>query len=221
MTQVQKVLPEAVSDIAGGRYLGVSYGDLVPLLVEAIHELEAKVDLVAIKEKIRIEKENADGNCEDMLPAVTAFQVRISALEEENEKLFEIQKKLDISQIRIKSLEEENEKAKAKAEAELDISQIRIKSLEEENEKAKAKAEEMAKTNKANEEKEIARIAADSIAAAEKLADEEKEKAETEKLVTKKLEQEQELARIETEKPAAEKFAAEEKAKSEKLANGE
>ena len=196
MTQVQKVLPEAVSDIAGGRYLGVSYGDLVPLLVEAIHELEAKVDLVAIKEKIRIEKENADGNCEDMLPAVTAFQVRISALEEENEKLFEIQKKLDISQIRIKSLEEENEKAKAKAE-------------------------EMAKTNKANEEKEIARIAADSIAAAEKLADEEKEKAETEKLVTKKLEQEQELARIETEKPAAEKFAAEEKAKSEKLANGE
>jgi hypothetical protein len=41
---VQAVLPEAVSTIPDGEHLGVAYGNMVGLLVEAIKELKAEVD---------------------------------------------------------------------------------------------------------------------------------------------------------------------------------
>ena len=37
---VQKVLPEAVFEIQNGKFLGVSYENLIPLLVESIRELD-------------------------------------------------------------------------------------------------------------------------------------------------------------------------------------
>jgi len=39
---VQSVLPEVVTDIHDGRYLGVRYSELIPLLVNAIKELDQK-----------------------------------------------------------------------------------------------------------------------------------------------------------------------------------
>lgn len=38
--EVQQVLPEIVHAKHGGKYLGVDYVSLIPLLIEAIHELE-------------------------------------------------------------------------------------------------------------------------------------------------------------------------------------
>ena len=40
--QVEKVLPEVVSEDGKG-YLNVDYGGIVPLLLEAIKELEARI----------------------------------------------------------------------------------------------------------------------------------------------------------------------------------
>ena len=40
--QVEKVLPEVVSQDGNG-YLNVDYGGIVPLLLEAIKELEARI----------------------------------------------------------------------------------------------------------------------------------------------------------------------------------
>ncbi|KAJ1395803.1 hypothetical protein B484DRAFT_407504 [Ochromonadaceae sp. CCMP2298] len=37
--EVQEVLPEAVTSLHSGKYLGVDYGSVVPLIVEAVHEL--------------------------------------------------------------------------------------------------------------------------------------------------------------------------------------
>jgi hypothetical protein len=104
---VQAVLPEAVSPIGkNGEYLGVNYSDLVPLLVEAMHELEAKI--------IELELEAADadadaaavaspearaGNgdsssssddlCESLLEVVRALQQRVQALEADNARLIQ------------------------------------------------------------------------------------------------------------------------------------
>ena len=41
---VQKVLPEAISNIYNGNYLGVRYSDIVPVLLQSIKELEIMVD---------------------------------------------------------------------------------------------------------------------------------------------------------------------------------
>ena len=41
---VQQVLPEAVSEIFGGKYLGVNYEAILSLIVEALKELNQKVD---------------------------------------------------------------------------------------------------------------------------------------------------------------------------------
>ncbi|KAJ1393388.1 chaperone of endosialidase-domain-containing protein [Ochromonadaceae sp. CCMP2298] len=38
--EVQEVLPEAVTSLHSGKYLGVDYPSLVPLIVEAVHELD-------------------------------------------------------------------------------------------------------------------------------------------------------------------------------------
>jgi hypothetical protein len=39
---VQAALPEVVYNILGGRYLGVSYSELVPVLIEAVKELDLR-----------------------------------------------------------------------------------------------------------------------------------------------------------------------------------
>ncbi|KAJ1403160.1 hypothetical protein B484DRAFT_405195, partial [Ochromonadaceae sp. CCMP2298] len=39
---VEAVLPEVVHSILGGRYLGVAYAELVPLLIEAVKELDRR-----------------------------------------------------------------------------------------------------------------------------------------------------------------------------------
>jgi hypothetical protein len=39
---VQRVLPEATAAIMGGRYLGVRYTSLIPLLIESVKELDSK-----------------------------------------------------------------------------------------------------------------------------------------------------------------------------------
>jgi len=41
--EVKKVLPEVVGELYGGEYLGVDYPALIPLLIEAMHELDDKV----------------------------------------------------------------------------------------------------------------------------------------------------------------------------------
>ena len=45
--EVQKVLPEAVTTRSDGEYLTVKYEKLVPLLLEAVKELSAKVDALS------------------------------------------------------------------------------------------------------------------------------------------------------------------------------
>jgi hypothetical protein len=42
--EVQTVIPEAVTDIRGDGYLGVAYGNIIGLLIEAIKELSEKVN---------------------------------------------------------------------------------------------------------------------------------------------------------------------------------
>merc|ERR1712054_493298 len=45
--EVKKVLPEVVGELYGGEYLGVDYPALIPLLIEAMHELDDKVAALA------------------------------------------------------------------------------------------------------------------------------------------------------------------------------
>ena len=45
---VQKVLPEIVDEIEGGKYLGVDYPALIPLLIEAIRELDDRTSLLKL-----------------------------------------------------------------------------------------------------------------------------------------------------------------------------
>jgi hypothetical protein len=44
--EVQEVFPEVVSEIHEGRYLGVDYSSLVPLLVESINELNTRTKIL-------------------------------------------------------------------------------------------------------------------------------------------------------------------------------
>jgi hypothetical protein len=46
---VQQVLPEVVDEIQGGKYLGVDYPALIPLLIEAIRELDARTTAMNLK----------------------------------------------------------------------------------------------------------------------------------------------------------------------------
>lgn len=42
--EVKDVLPEVVREIEGGQYLGVQYNELIPLLLDAVRELDEKVN---------------------------------------------------------------------------------------------------------------------------------------------------------------------------------
>jgi hypothetical protein len=49
---VQSVLPETVDEIAGGKYLGVDYPALIPLLIEAIKELNTRTSTMSQLEEL-------------------------------------------------------------------------------------------------------------------------------------------------------------------------
>jgi len=49
---VQGVLPETVDEIAGGKYLGVDYPALIPLLIEAIKELNTRTSTMSQLEEL-------------------------------------------------------------------------------------------------------------------------------------------------------------------------
>merc|ERR1712188_17275 len=49
---VQGVLPETVDEIAGGKYLGVDYPALIPLLIEAIKELNTRTSTMTQLEEL-------------------------------------------------------------------------------------------------------------------------------------------------------------------------
>ena len=53
---VQQVLPEVVSEINGGKYLGVDYTALIPVLLESIRELDIKNKALEDRVVSRLEK---------------------------------------------------------------------------------------------------------------------------------------------------------------------
>ena len=89
---VQRVLPEAVEPIHEGRFLGVKYSEIVPVLVEAIKTLDVTVE--QMQEKLlqqhgrRVsETETGAASCEDMLSAVESLTTRVRDLENRNRQL--------------------------------------------------------------------------------------------------------------------------------------
>jgi len=57
---VQQAVPEAVSELANGKYLGVDYPALIPLLLEAIKELES--NLAAMEQDTSVKILEAQNN---------------------------------------------------------------------------------------------------------------------------------------------------------------
>jgi len=51
---VQHVVPEAVGPISDGKYLGVDYSSLVPLLLESIRELEFKLQTIEHATELKV-----------------------------------------------------------------------------------------------------------------------------------------------------------------------
>jgi len=100
---VQKVLPEAVSSIHDGRYIGVKYHELIPLLINAVKELNDRNDTPAV----------------DTIPSTTDLD-KASNTELENrlatlETLFNSQKDLVIELVStIESLKSENKELQNK-----------------------------------------------------------------------------------------------------------
>jgi len=86
---VQAVLPEAVSPILNGDYLGVNYSDLVPVIVEALKELETKIsNLETLRASMQAESaEDESASCANLLDVVLALKERVLALEADNTQL--------------------------------------------------------------------------------------------------------------------------------------
>ena len=85
---VQSVLPEAVHPIHDGAYLGVNYADLVPLLVEAIRELDAGIEELQLKEKEKEEEEEEEElGCAALAKTVEQLKERVLSLETKNAEL--------------------------------------------------------------------------------------------------------------------------------------
>jgi hypothetical protein len=68
---VQAVLPELVQPIYEGRYLGVNYIELIPLLIEAVRDLNSK----------------ADPGCDTFRSQLQALANNIAAMESELEEM--------------------------------------------------------------------------------------------------------------------------------------
>ena len=87
---VKSVLPEAVHPIRNGAYL-VNYADLVPVLVEAIRELdtgieELKVNLAQDEGDEELELED-ESECATLTETVRQLKERVLSLEEKNAEL--------------------------------------------------------------------------------------------------------------------------------------
>lgn len=94
--EIKAVLPEALSnpdvddeaETAGsdGRYLGVDYGSIGPLLVEAMHELEDKVDAISVEchrkicseDEVMVSENKGNDNKKDM--EIVRLQAQIDEL---------------------------------------------------------------------------------------------------------------------------------------------
>ena len=88
---VQSVLPEAVHPVRNGAYLGVNYADLVPVLVEAIRELdtgieELKVNLAQDEGDEELELED-ESECATLTETVRQLKERVLSLSEKNAEL--------------------------------------------------------------------------------------------------------------------------------------
>jgi hypothetical protein len=106
------VLPEVVQSIKGGKYLGVKYPELIPLLIEAVRELDERTQsynatssatsaaAVAVEEAVSDAVNEANDNnnatnsnstatvptdsCNDVSALVRAISDRLSHLESSN-----------------------------------------------------------------------------------------------------------------------------------------
>jgi len=74
--EVQSVVPEVVHEMENGSYLGVSYPDLVPLLIEAVRELDKRSVLDSTK-----------ANCKKIFEFGENLVIRLSKLEESQKLL--------------------------------------------------------------------------------------------------------------------------------------
>jgi hypothetical protein len=114
---VQAVLPEIVASAYGGRYLGVKYPELIPLLVEAIRELDARTQNVTqtippdrpvatyvgatnaadgggesnvpVSQSTVSRGRGEGGGCGDISAMIAGLSRRLTALENGNTKLHE------------------------------------------------------------------------------------------------------------------------------------
>ena len=85
--EIQEVLPEAVKQMQYGRYLGVSYDGLIPLLIEAIKELDSRnIDPLDTEEDI-FTFEDLVGRESQMKAADENLLKRVQDLEDFVEKM--------------------------------------------------------------------------------------------------------------------------------------
>ena len=84
---VQSVLPEAVQPIHGGKFLGVNYADLVPVLVEAIKALDETVSELQREQEQEKATAATSDSCADLLSVVDEMALRVRDLENKNREL--------------------------------------------------------------------------------------------------------------------------------------
>ena len=83
---VERVLPEAVLPIYGGRFLGVRYTSLIPLLIEAVKDLDkqrVQRDVTAAQR----EAERDSAHCASLQEEMQGLWRRVDGLSQENESL--------------------------------------------------------------------------------------------------------------------------------------
>ncbi|CAN0423465.1 unnamed protein product [Ectocarpus fasciculatus] len=69
--EVRDVLPEIVRDIEDGQYFGVQYSELIPLVLDAVRELDEKVSDISSHDNTIAEFKN---NIESLLVRVTVLE---------------------------------------------------------------------------------------------------------------------------------------------------
>jgi hypothetical protein len=91
--EVRAVLPEVTSEIDSSGHLGVRYDDLVPLLIEAVNELNRRTDMGSSLDDIDgyddiYEDEEVDCECkEEMLVEIALMQGQLDKLRADEARL--------------------------------------------------------------------------------------------------------------------------------------